>query len=132
MRIWVKTKGFGEEHSHALRSSRNPKVLAHSRPPLRVGERRAATLSDGLPDVPASRRAVFRVICRAESPTELILYCQKPLYRDEELLWPPFATMVRALKARPARSAPVMRLAAYRGGGTRKTKPLKGFGLHCI
>jgi hypothetical protein len=36
---------------------------------LGVGDRRAATLSDGLPDVPASRRAVFRVDRRPANPT---------------------------------------------------------------
>ncbi len=34
-----------------------------------VGDRRAATLSDGLLDVPASRCAVFRVDCRPANPT---------------------------------------------------------------
>ncbi len=44
----------------------------------------AATLSDGLPDVPASRRAVFRVDRRpaniARAPTELVQSGRTLLY----------------------------------------------------
>ncbi len=71
---------FGEEHSGSYgraKARRHWRIAA--RPPMAnwgVSAWRAATLSDGLPDVPASRRSVFCVGRRPanidQAQTELI------------------------------------------------------------